>query len=92
MVDINDSVISSDESLKVTLTAFDSNSGKGQVKIEELVAKPGSFYVIIKFGAGSQLRIDYKTVDVHKASVFDLCSMVKHDSVAAIEIVPAGNL
>lgn len=51
-MNINDSALSQDGSLKVTLTAFDPARGKGQIRIEELVEKRGWFYVTVKFAAG----------------------------------------
>jgi hypothetical protein len=89
-VNINDSIVNADGSLKVTLVAFDANRGKGQIKVEEIVQKRGWFYITVKFGAGGQNRIDYKTWDVYKASVFDISTTVRGDTVTAIEIVPAG--
>lgn len=86
MVNINDSVVSEDGALKVTLTAFDPTRGKGQIRVEELSQKKGWFYITAKFGAGGQNRIDYKTWDVHKASLFEITTTVRNDPVTAIEI------
>jgi hypothetical protein len=91
-VNIHDGAVSQDGSLKVTLTAFDPARSKGQIKIEELVEKRAWFYVTVKFAAGGQNRIDYKTWDVHKTPVYEVSTTVRNDSVSAIEIVPAGNL
>lgn len=41
MVEVNDSVVSPDGALKVTLTAFDPRRGEGRVKIEELAGGAG---------------------------------------------------
>jgi hypothetical protein len=87
MAENNHSVVSQDGALRVTLTAFDPARGKGQVKVEELVQKRGWFYITIKFGAGGQHRIDYKTWDVNKASAFEVSTSVRNDRVSAIEIV-----
>ena len=91
-MNIHDSAVSQDGSLKVTLAAFDPARGKGQIRIEELVEKRGWFYVTVKFAAGGQSRIDYKTWDVHKTTVYEVSTTVRNDSVSAIEIVPAGNV
>ena len=45
MVEVGDSVTSPDGVLKVTLTAFDPRRGEGRLKIEELKAERGRFYV-----------------------------------------------
>lgn len=82
-MNINDSVVSQDGSLKVTLTAFDPSRGKGQIRIKELVQKRGWFYVTVKFAAGGQNRIDYKTWDVHKTPVYEVSTTVRNDSVSA---------
>src|SRR5271166_6166508 len=70
MVEVNDSVTSQDGALKVTLTAFDPRRGEGRVKIEELQAERGRFYVTVEYGEAGQTRIDYKTYDLKKASEF----------------------
>lgn len=72
MMNINDSVTSQDGALKVTLTAFDPRRGEGRVKIEELKAERGCFYVTVEYGEAGQTRIDYKTYDLKKASEFPL--------------------
>lgn len=69
-MNIHDSAVSQDGSLKVTLTVFDPRSGQGRLKIEELKAERGRFYVTVTYGEAGQTRIDYKTYDVHKASEF----------------------
>jgi len=46
-VNIGDSVTSQDGALKVTLTAFDPRRGEGRLKIEELKAERGRFYVTV---------------------------------------------
>jgi hypothetical protein len=89
-VEINESVVSEDRSLKVTLTAFDSARGKGQITLEELSQKRGWFYITVRFGAGGQNQIDYKTWDVYKASTFEITTTVRNDTVASIEIIPVG--
>lgn len=53
-MNINDSAVSKDGSLKVTLTAFDPARTKGQIRIEELVQKRGWFYVTVKFAPGGR--------------------------------------
>lgn len=40
------------------------------MKIEELKAERGRFYVTVSYGEAGQTRIDYKTYDVHKATEF----------------------
>jgi hypothetical protein len=64
MVEANDSVTSEDGALKATLTAFDPRRGEGRVKIEELKAERGRFYVTVTYGEAGQTRIDYKTYDL----------------------------
>jgi hypothetical protein len=85
-----DSVTSSDRKLKATLVGFDPNLKRGRVEIEELSSDRGRYYVTVKFSAGGQYRIDYKTFDLHKTSAYDITSSVANDSVSAIEIVFAG--
>lgn len=89
-MDINESVVSDDGSLKVTLTAFDSARGKGQITVEELSQKRGWFYITVKFEAGGQNQIDYKTWDVYKASTFEITTTVRNDTIASIEFITAG--
>lgn len=86
-MNINDSVVSEDGALKVTLTAFDPIRGKGQIRVQELVQKRGWFYITAKFGSGGQSRIDYKTWDVNKTSEFEIVTSVRNDPVASIELV-----
>ncbi len=50
MVEVNDSVVSPDGALKVTLIAFDPRNGQGRVKIEELHRERGRFYVTVTYG------------------------------------------
>jgi hypothetical protein len=57
MVNINDSVISPDGALKMTLTGFDPRRGEGQVKIEELQAQRGRFYVTVEYGEAGQTMV-----------------------------------
>lgn len=89
-MDINESVVSEDGSLKVTLTAFDPARGKGQIAVEELSEKRGWFYITVNFGAAGQNRIDYKTWDVHKTPQFEISTSVPNDTVTSIEIATAG--
>jgi hypothetical protein len=49
MVEVNDSVVSPDGALKVTLIAFDPMKGTGRVKIEEPHGERGRFYVTVKY-------------------------------------------
>jgi hypothetical protein len=86
-MEVNDSVVSSDKALKVTLEAFDPNTGKGSVRIEELLPKKGRFYVTLTYGEGGQTRIDYKSYDVYKASAHSF-STNRNDAFKGIEIVP----
>ena len=89
MVEVNDNVVSLDGVLKVTLTAFNPNTGAGRVRIEELRSEHGRFYVTVKYGEGAgQTRIDYKTYDVHKASEFPFTTN-RNDAIKGIEIVRA---
>ena len=67
-MNVNDSVVSQDGALRVTLTAFDPRTGQGRLKIEELKAERGRFYVTVTYGEAGQTRIDYKTYDLKKAS------------------------
>jgi hypothetical protein len=86
MVNINDSVTSPDGALKVTLTAFDPRSGEGRVKIEELQAARGRFYVTVEYGEAGQTRIDYKTYDLKKASEFPF-NTNRNDAINEVKIV-----
>jgi len=84
---IGESVVNADGSLKVTLLNLDAKRGKGQIKIEELSQESKWFYVTVKFSKGGENKIDYKTWDVHKLSVHEIAAMNKDDQVKAIEIV-----
>jgi hypothetical protein len=86
----NDSVKSSDEKLSVTLVGFDPKVQRGWINIKELSPDRARYYVTVKFSAGGQHRIDYKTFDVHKTSNYEITSFASNDSVSAIEIVFAG--
>ena len=55
-MNIHDSVVSQDGALKATLAAFDSKTGKGLLKIEELKAERGRFYVTVTYGEGRVAR------------------------------------
>jgi len=57
MVNIGDSVTSQDGALQVTLTAFDPRRGEGRVKIEELKAERGRFYVTVEYGRVAHISI-----------------------------------
>jgi len=85
-VNINDSVVSKDQSLKVTLVAFDPNRGKGLIEVEELSMNPAWFYINVKFGGGGQFSVNYKTWDTNKASSYGIETSVKNDVVASIEL------
>lgn len=85
-MNVNDSVTSQDGALKATLTAFDPRSGQGRLKIEELKAERGRFYVTVTYGEAGQTRIDYKTYDVHKASEFPFTTN-RNDAIKEITIV-----
>jgi hypothetical protein len=86
-MNVNDSVVSQDGTLEVTLTGFDPARGKGQIRVEELVQKPGWFYITAKFASGGQSRIDYKTWDVNKASEFEIITSVRNDAVTSLGLV-----
>lgn len=86
MAELNDSIVSPDGALKVTLIAFDPKKGEGRVKIEELHRERGRFYVTVKYGEAGQMRIDYKTYDVYKSSEFPFTTN-RNDAIKAIEIV-----
>lgn len=60
-MNIGDSVVSQDGALKVTLTAFDPRSGQGRLKIEELQAERGRFYVTVAYGEAGQVTIEMPT-------------------------------
>jgi hypothetical protein len=72
--------------LKATLTAFDSRTGQGRLKIEELKAERGRFYVTATYGEAGQTRIDYKTYDEHKASEYPFTTN-RGDAIKEIIIV-----
>jgi hypothetical protein len=86
-VEIGESIVNADGSLRVTLLTFDAEKSKAQIKIEELSQKPNRFYITVKFSKGDETRIDYKTWDVHKASEHEITTMNKNDQVKTIEIV-----
>lgn len=81
-----DVVVSPDGALKVTLVAFDAPSGECRIRIEELSAEKGRYYVIVKHADACETRIDYETYDVNKHadhSFFTHCS----DAPKKIEII-----
>jgi hypothetical protein len=86
-LDINDSVVSQDGTLKVKLTAFDPARGKGQINVTEISQKRGWFYIIVKFRAGGQNRIEYKTWDVHKTSDYEISTIARGDSIDGVQII-----
>jgi|HubBroStandDraft_5_1064220.scaffolds.fasta_scaffold00335_20 hypothetical protein len=85
-VNINDSVVSQDGALKATLTAFNPKTGQGRLKIEELKAERGRFYVTVTYGEAGQTRIDYKTYDLKKASEYPFATN-RGDAIKEITIV-----
>jgi hypothetical protein len=85
-VECSDSVISPDGTLRATLIAFDPNRGEGRLRIEELRREHARYYVTVTYGEAGQMRIDYKTYDVYKASEFPF-STGRNDLVKRIEIV-----
>ena len=85
-MNIGDSVVSPDGALKATLAAFDSKSGQGRLKIEELKAERGRFYVTVTYGEAGQTRIDYKTCDLKKASEYPFTTN-RGDAIKEITIV-----
>jgi hypothetical protein len=85
-VNIHDSVVSQDGALKVTLAAFDPRTGQGRLKIEELKAERGRFYVTVTYGEAGQTRIDYKTYDLKKASEYPFTTN-RNDAIKEITIV-----
>lgn len=86
-MDINDSVVSQDGTLKVTLIAFDPTRGKGQISVAEISQKRGWFYIIVKFRAGGQNRIEYKTWDIYKTSDYEISTVTRGDSIDGIQII-----
>ena len=85
-MNIGDSGVSSDGALKATLAAFDPMTGQGRLKIEELKAERGRFYVTVTYGEAGQTRIDYKTYDVKKASEYPFTTN-RNDAIKEITIV-----
>ena len=85
-MNVHDSVTSPDGALKATLAVFDARNGQGRLKIEELTAERGRFYVTVTYGEAGQTRIDYKTYDVHKASEFPFTTN-RGDAIKEITIV-----
>jgi hypothetical protein len=85
-MDVNETAVSEDKALMVTLTAFDPMSGAGRVKIDELLLEDGWFYVTVKYGQDGQTRIDYKTYDLHKPIEYSFFAN-RNDAVTGIEIV-----
>jgi hypothetical protein len=83
---VNDSVVAPDNSLRVTLIAFDSVSGHGRIKVEEMTIEKGRYYITITYGAAGQTRIDYKTYDVYKSAEHPF-STNRNDAMTGIEIV-----
>lgn len=45
-MEVDDSVVSPDGALRVTLIALDPRKGEGRIKIEELHRERGRFYVV----------------------------------------------
>ena len=85
-MELNDSVVSEDKSLKVTLIAFNPASGEGRVRVEEFGAEKGRFYITVKYGDAGQTRIDYKTSDVYKSPEHPFFTN-RNDALTSIEIV-----
>lgn len=85
-MNIHDSVVSPDGALKATLAEFNPKTGQGRLKIEELKAERGRFYVTVTYGEAGQTRIDYKTYDVHKASEFPFTTN-RGDAIKEVKIV-----
>ena len=85
-VKVNDTVTSPDGALKVTITAFDPSGGEGRLKIEELKAERGRFYVTVTYGEAGKTRIDYKTYDLKKASEYPFTTN-RNDAIKEIKIV-----
>ena len=60
---------SSDGVLRVKLVEHDRRTGNGRIQIIELRQEHARYYVTVLYGSGQQ-RIDYKTYDLMKATVF----------------------
>jgi hypothetical protein len=86
-MNVNDNIVSPDGLLKVTLVWYEPRTGKGRIRIEELLPKEHArFYVTVSYGDAGQARIDYKTYDVKKAPEFDFTAL-PNDAVTGIKIV-----
>jgi hypothetical protein len=61
-------------------------AGQGRLKVEELKAERGRFYVTVTYGEAGQTRIDYKTYDLKKASEYPFTTN-RGDAIKEITIV-----
>jgi hypothetical protein len=69
LMNVNATRDSSDGVLRVKLVEHDPRTGNGQIQIIELRQEHARYYVTVLYGSGQQ-RIDYKTYDLMKATVF----------------------
>ena len=71
--------------MRVKLVEYESSTGQGRIQILELRKEYARYYVTVRYGSGQQ-RIDYKTYDRMKNTVFAFQTL-PNDNVTDITIV-----
>jgi hypothetical protein len=90
LMNVNATRDSSDGVLRVKLVEHDPRTGNGQIQIIELRKEHARYFVTVLYGLGQQ-RIDYKTYDLMKATVFAFQARPNEDVTdITIVAVPAG--
>jgi hypothetical protein len=91
-MNVNASVDSTDGGLRVKLVEYEPETGRGRIHIIELRQERARYYVTVRYGGNNsgQTRIDYKTYNLRRATVFPFQAL-PHDEVTDITIaaVPA---
>jgi hypothetical protein len=82
---VNVTTYSSDGVLRVKLAEHNLSTGQGLIQILELCQEHARYYVTVRYGSGQQ-RIDYKTYDLMKNTVFAFKSL-PNEEVTDIAIV-----
>ena len=85
---VNATTDSSDGGLRVKLVEPDPRTGHGRIQIIELSQERARYYVTVLYGSG-QKRIDYKTYDLMKATVFEFEALPNDVTDITIVTVPA---
>lgn len=86
-MNVHQTIDSSDGGLRVKLVEPE-RPGHGRIQIIELSQKRARYYVTVLYGSG-QKRIDYKTYDLKKATVFEFEALPNDVTDITIVSVPA---